>query len=297
MFSGLSAFPLTPMNTAGPDDVTFVRLIENLAEANVDSIGALGSTGSYAYLNRAERARIARLAVQHAGPVPVMVGIGATSTREVLHLAEDAQQAGAKALLLAPVSYQPLNSEEVYELYRNVSHELSVPLCVYDNPRTTRFEFSDELHARIAHLPGVASIKIPGVPTDPQAAKERVERLRQQLPPHVSIGISGDPLAVTGLNAGCELWYSVLGGLFPRTALALTRAALAGNSEQAEQLSRELTPLWEMFHRHGSARVVAAAAELLGHVEAPCLPAPLQALNHTERTTLSALLDELTLPQ
>ncbi|OYD25585.1 dihydrodipicolinate synthase family protein [Oceanimonas baumannii] len=295
MFSGLSAFPLTPMNAAGPDDVTFVRLIENLAEANVDSIGALGSTGSYAYLNRAERARIARLAVQHAGPVPVMVGIGATSTREVLHLAEDAQQAGAKALLLAPVSYQPLNSEEVYELYRNVSHELSVPLCVYDNPRTTRFEFSDELHARIARLPGVASIKIPGVPADPQAAKERVERLRKQIPSHVSIGISGDPLAATGLNAGCELWYSVLGGLFPRTALALTRAALAGDSEQAEQLSRELTPLWEMFHQHGSARVVAAAAELLGHVEAPCLPAPLQALNNTERTTLAALLDKLAL--
>lgn len=261
----------------------------------VDSIGALGSTGSYAYLNRAERAQIIQLAVQHAGPIPVMAGVGATSTRDVLHLAEDAQQAGASALLLAPVSYQPLTSEEVYELYRSVSAEISVPLCVYDNPRTTRFEFSDELHGRIAQLPNIASIKIPGVPADLQAAKERVSRLRNLLPSHVSIGISGDPVAATGLNAGCELWYSVLGGLFPETALALTRAAQSGNAALAEQLSMRLSPLWALFNQHGSVRVVAAAAELLGHASAPCLPAPLQALNAAERAALATLLDELAL--
>ncbi|MCT7653987.1 dihydrodipicolinate synthase family protein [Oceanimonas sp. NS1] len=295
MFSGLSAFPLTPMNAKGPDEAAFVCLIERLAEAKVDSIGALGSTGSYAYLNRAERARVARLAVQHAGQVPVMVGIGATSTREVLRLAEDAQLAGASALLLAPVSYQPLTSEEVYELYSSVSHELSVPLCVYDNPRTTHFEFSDELHGRIARLPGVASIKIPGVPAEPEAARERVARLRKLIPSHVSIGISGDPWAATGLNAGCEIWYSVLGGLFPQAALALTRAAQRGDAALAEQLSRQLAPLWAMYNQHGSARVTAAAAELLGYVNAPCLPAPLQALNNTERTTLASLLTKLAL--
>lgn len=295
MFNGLSAFPLTPMNAKGPDQAAFVRLIERLAEAGVDSVGALGSTGCYAYLSRAERARIIQLAVQHAGAVPVMAGIGAVSTREVMHLAEDAQQAGASALLLAPVSYQPLTSEEVYELYRSVSAELSVPLCVYDNPRTTGFEFTDELHGRIAHLPNVASIKIPGVPVKPEDAKERVARLRSLVPSHVTIGISGDPLAATGLNAGCDLWYSVLGGLFPHTALALTRAALSGDNTQTEQLSRRLAPLWEMFNRHGSLRVVAAAAELLEHVSAPCLPAPLRALNAAERTKLAALLDQLAL--
>lgn len=295
MFNGLSAFPLTPMNAKGPDQAAFVRLIERLAEAGVDSVGALGSTGCYAYLSRAERARIIQLAVLHAGAVPVMAGIGAVSTREVMYLAEDAQQAGASALLLAPVSYQPLTSEEVYELYRSVSAELSVPLCVYDNPRTTGFEFTDELHGRIAHLPNVASIKIPGVPVKPEDAKKRVARLRSLVPSHVTIGISGDPLAATGLNAGCDLWYSVLGGLFPRTALALTRAVLSGDNTQTEQLSRRLAPLWEMFNRHGSLRVVAAAAELLGHVSAPSLPAPLRALNAAERTKLAALLDQLAL--
>jgi 4-hydroxy-tetrahydrodipicolinate synthase len=295
MFSGLSAFPLTPMNEDGIDEAAFARLVERLAAAGLDSIGALGSTGSYAYLARAERARIVQLAVQNAGGVPVIVGIGALRTRDVLGLAEDAQQAGASAVLLAPVSYQKLSDDDVFDLYQAVTHSLSVPLCVYDNPGTTHFEFSDELHGRIAQLPWVRSIKIPGVPADLDAAKARVERLRVLLPPHVSIGVSGDAFAATGINAGCEAWYSVIGGLFPKTALAITRAAQAGAPQEATRLSERLEPLWALFRQYGSLRVVAAAAELRGLVSSPSLPLPLKALSGTGRQRLSQLLDDLEL--
>src|SRR5207253_8671734 len=124
-----------------------------------------------------------------------------------------------------------------------VTANISVPLCVYDNPGTTHFEFTDELHGRIAHLPNVRSIKIPGVPEAPDQAKTRVDRLRALIPEHVTIGVSGDAFAATGLNAGCEVWYSVIGGLFPKTALAITRAALSGNAEEATRLSECLNPL------------------------------------------------------
>lgn len=190
MFSGLSAFPLTPMNERGLDESAFVRLIGRLATANVDSIGVLGSTGNYAYLTMAERARAVQLAVEHAGKIPVMVGIGALRTRDVLTLADDAQSAGASGVLLAPMSYQPLSADEVFGLYETLTQALSVPLCVYDNPRTTQFVFSDEIHGQIAQLPNVASIKIPGVPENAAEARARVERLRAQLPSHVTVGAS-----------------------------------------------------------------------------------------------------------
>jgi 4-hydroxy-tetrahydrodipicolinate synthase len=80
MFTGLSAFPLTPLANDAVDEAAFVRLVERLAAAQVDSITALGSTGSYAYLSSRERSRVARLAVEHAGATPVFVGIGALST-------------------------------------------------------------------------------------------------------------------------------------------------------------------------------------------------------------------------
>ncbi|MBS9405367.1 dihydrodipicolinate synthase family protein [Halomonas sp. TRM85114] len=296
MFSGLSAFPLTPMKHGIVDEEAFIRLIERLADAGVDSIGALGSTGNYAYLTRQERTCIAKLAVKHAGDVPVIIGISALSTREVLALAEDAQAAGASAVLLAPMSYQTLSEDEVCGLYETVTRQLSVPLCVYDNPGTTHFEFSDELHGRIAQLPNVGSIKIPGVPAEPDAARGRVERLRTLIPSHVTIGVSGDPLAAAGLNAGCEAWYSVIGGLFPQTALAITRASQAGNTQEALRLSKSLNPLWALFSQHrGSLRVVATAAELKGLAASPCLPLPLKALEGTDRQALARQLDKLQL--
>ncbi|WP_213989955.1 dihydrodipicolinate synthase family protein [Sodalis sp. dw_96] len=292
MFSGLSAFPLTPMNETGIDEQAFLRLIKRLVESGVDSIGALGSTGSYVYLSRAERAYVARLAIEHAEGVPVMVGIGALRVRDVLDLAEDAQKAGASAVLLAPVSYQKLTDDEVFGLYESVSRSLSVPLCVYDNPSTTHFVFSDELHGRIARLPQVRSIKIPGVPEDPLAAKARVERLRALIPSHVTVGISGDAFGAAGLNAGCDVWYSVIGGLFPKTTLAITRAALDGQGNEAVRLSARLESLWALFRQYGSLRVIASAAEIQGLVNPPCLPLPLTTLNGNARRQLAEFLTD-----
>jgi 4-hydroxy-tetrahydrodipicolinate synthase len=296
MFNGLSAFPLTPMSESGVDEPAFVRLIENLVAAKVDSIGALGSTGSYAYLTRAERQRIARLAVECAGDIPVMVSIGALRTREVLAVAEEAQAAGVKALLLPAVSYQTLTDNDVYALFETVTANISVPLCVYDNPGTTHVVFSDVLHGRIAQLPNVRSIKIPGVPVAPLEARARIDRLRALIPGHVSIGVSGDAFAATGLNAGCDAWYSVMGGLFPRTAKALADAALAGDAAHATRLSERLEPLWALFRDcGGSLRVIATAAELRQMTTSPSLPLPLRTFTGERRQQIARVIDELEL--
>lgn len=195
MFLGLSAFPLTPMDEQGLDERAFIRLVEHLAEAGVDSIGALGSTGSYAYLNPEERARVAHLAVEGvAGRVPVIVGIGALRTRDVLSHADNAQQ------------------------------------------------------------------------------------------------------AATALNAGCDAWYSVLGGLFPKTALAITRAAQAGDTDSAQAASQALEPLWALYRDYGgSLRVIATMAEIMGKVSHPCLPLPLKTLQGDGRKRVEQVLEKLDL--
>ncbi|MBD2871277.1 dihydrodipicolinate synthase family protein [Paenibacillus arenilitoris] len=293
MLKGLSAFPLTPMSETAIDEVAFTKLFKRLVSAKVDSIGVLGSTGCYAYLSREERLRVTQLAVENAEGIPVMIGISALRTRDVLQLAEDAQRAGASSVLLAPVSYQQLTGAEVYSLYEMVTKSLSIPLCVYDNPSTTHFHFSDELHGNIARLPYVCSIKIPGVPQGLDIAKERVKQLRAHIPSDVTIGVSGDPYAAVGLNAGCETWYSVLGGLYPNVCAGLARAAIAGLSDEAESQSTRLKPLWEMFQRYGSLRVVATIAEMQGLIDEPSLPLPLQSLDETVRQELGSILIRL----
>lgn len=296
IFTGLSAFPLTPMHKDELDESAFVGLIERLRDSRVDSITALGSTGSYAYLSAQERARVARCAVEHAGNTPVFVGVGALRTSQVLTHIDDAEAVGAQGILLAPMTYQPLTDADVFELFRTVTEHTQLPVIVYDNPGTTHFTFTTELYRRIAELPGIASIKIPGVPTDPEAARAHVAGIRAAIGDDVTIGVSGDPVAAAGLNAGCDAWYSVIGGTLPEPARTITRAAKAGDGAQALAESEALRPLWALFEEFGgSFRVVAAIAEHLGLAAQSCLPLPIQGLDDTQRERVAQVLRELDL--
>lgn len=225
-----------------------------------------------------------------------MVCVGAVSTDAILHLADDAQSAGANALLLPAVSYQSLRDEEVFTLFETIIRHVSVPMCIYDNPGTTHFTFKDTLHGRLSSLDGVCSVKIPGVPDSPAAAKERVDALRLHLRSGVTIGISGDAFAGLGLNAGCEVWYSVCGGLFPQTTKQITDAAAANEHERVTALSTRLDPLWSLYRKHGgSIRVIAAAAGILGLTNMDCLPRPLQPLSACDIADLARVITTLDL--
>lgn len=294
LFTGLSAFPLTPLHDDQIDEQAFTGLITRLAAAGVDSITALGSTGSYAYLTAEERARVAQLAVEHAGSTPVFVGVGDLRTSHILAHIDAAERAGASGVLLAPMTYQALTSDDVFKLYRNVAEHTELPMIVYDNPGTTHFAFTTDLYARIAELPGIASIKIPGVPTNPKQAIEHIAAIRAVVPEHVTIGVSGDAFAATGLNAGCDAWYSVIGGTLPEPALAITRAAQAGRASEAVAKSERLAPLWELFAKFGgSLRVTAAIAEHLGLATHGCLPLPIQGLTEAQRARVVQVVDVL----
>lgn len=293
-FTGLSAFPLTPLDGDELDEEAFAAQIARLSESGVDSIAALGSTGAYAYLSREERCRAIEIAAERSGRVPLIAGIGALRTSHVIAHAEDAQRLGADALLLAPVLYQPLTDDDVLGLFRDVTSAIDLPVIVYDNPRTTGFAFTPDLYARVAQLPRIASIKIPGVPEDPRAARAHIERIRADVPEHVTIGVSGDAFAAAGLAAGCDAWYSVLAGTLPEPALRITRAAFGGDHEAARAESERLQPLWSLFAQHGGGvRIMAAITEHVGRARPSCLPLPLRGLDDDSRAEVARVITDL----
>lgn len=119
--------------------------------------------------------------------------------------------------------------------------------------------------------------------------------LRARVPAHVTLCISGDAAAVGGLAAGCDGGYSVIGGLFPRVALQITRAALGGGTGTAQALSRKLAPPWALYDRFGGIRVMASAAAPLRLCNDDCLPRPLLGLRGDQQALVAAVLERLAL--
>ena len=292
LFSGLSAFPITPCDDAGQLDIDALqRLLARLTEAGVDSIGLLGSTGSYPYLTRAQRRQAVAAAVEVTRDrVPLLVGVGALRTDEAVSLAADARAAGADALLLAPVAYIPLFEDEVFEHYARVAGATDLPLCVYNNPATTGFTFSPTLLGRLSRVPNIRAAKNPAAPAGEMAAAH--EGFSRAAAPDFSLGYSGDWHATEALIAGGSAWYSVAAGLFPEPCLRIVRAVQAGDYEQARRLNTALEPLWALFRAHSSYRVIHAAAQAMGITNARP-PRPILPLPERVRDEVRAVLEQL----
>ncbi|OWV74150.1 dihydrodipicolinate synthase family protein [Rhizobium sp. N122] len=289
-FHVLSAFPPTPADADGRVDTeALCRLLEPLCDAGVSSIGLLGSTGIYAYLTREERLRAIEAAVECVkGRVPIVVGVGALRTDSACDLARDAEMAGADALLLAPVSYTPLTQEEAYQHFLAVTKAAALPLCIYNNPGTTHFTFSRELLRRLSDIETIKAVKMP-LPADGDVRGE-LAALREKT--DLAIGYSGDWGAAEALLSGADAWYSVVGGLLPRTALALTKAAITGDSNETRRLDGLLEPLWRMFKELGSIRVVYMLVEYLLLTRAE-LPRPLMPLGAADRQRVLEVAEPL----
>ena len=291
-FAGLAAFPITPTDAAGRVDAEALRvLLKRLTDAGVQSIGLLGSTGLYPFFTRAERRRAIEIAVEAVAGTPLLVGIGAIRTDEAVQFGQDAKTAGASAALLAPVSYTPLKSDEVFTHFETVAQKIDLPVCIYNNPGTTHFTFTPDLIARLSQVPGIVAVKNPAPPADGVAA--HLQDLRARTPDGFSLGYSVDWNATGAMLAGGDAWYSVLGGLFPAPSLAILAAVKAGDAAEARRLNERLQPLWDLFTEHSSLRVIYAAANHIG-IKAE-LPRPLLPLSQAVQRRIADVLSGLQL--
>lgn len=273
MFHGLSAFPITPCNTAGEVDTDSLgALVTRLQDAKVGSIGLLGSTGSYVYLSRAERLRAIKAAVAATTITPLIVGVGALRTDDVVALAQDAEAAGADALLLAPVSYTPLTQDEAFTHYETVAKATDLPISIYNNPGTTHFNFSLELLQRLADIANIKAVKMP-LPAG--NIGDDLSRMRATLPRDFAIGYSADWGCAAAMLAGADAFYSGIAGVFPQTMQMLMQTAQSGDAAAAGAQQSRLEPLWSEVKAHGGMRVSYTIARHLGLTDA-LPPKPVQ---------------------
>ncbi|MEG9248101.1 dihydrodipicolinate synthase family protein [Arthrobacter sp. Soc17.1.1.1] len=290
-FTGLIAYPLTPFAADGSVSRDDLRgLVGHLATTAVDAVTVLGSSGSFAYLDRPERSLVARTAIEAVeGRLPVAVGISSVGTREVLDAAADAQAAGADGLVLSPVSYVPLTDDEVVAQVHAICSATDLPICLYNNPSTTQFDYSLQVVAELSALPQVVAFK--DTAADAATFNARHAELAPLVPEGFSHGVSGDLLMMTG-EVAADAWHSGPAALLPAYYARLRAAVVAGDRDGIDRVRRVLEPLVDhvaglrkISGLHLLARACGIAA---GDPRPPLLPSP-----GSELRELGRLLDVL----
>ncbi len=251
-FRGLIAYPVTPFHDDGTVNFPeLARHVSAVAESPVDAITVLGSSGNFAYLNRAERRDVITAAVEAAKAVrpglPVCAGVSAVGTRELLQNIDDAAAAGVDGLLVSTVSYYPLTDEEVAAQCVAAARQSALPVCLYSNPRTTQFSFSLELVAELAVEPNIVAVKESAA--DAEVFRTRYEQLRRVLPAEASDfshGMSGDAL-IADAGFAADAWHGGPIAVLP-VHYRLLRDALESGDEEATAAARTvLAPLMGYF--------------------------------------------------
>ncbi|GEL46123.1 dihydrodipicolinate synthase family protein [Cellulomonas hominis] len=267
------------------------ELVDRAVRAGASGVAVLGSTGGYPYLTAGERRSVVEAGVAAAdGRVPVVAGVGAFTTDEVVVHTIVAERSGAAAVLLPTLAYLPLTDAEVLDLVRDVADAARVPVWLYHNPVSTSFRYEVDTLARAAQVPGVGGVKDRG--SDPAELRDRVRALTGAVPAHVELGCSGDVIGVEGLLAGARTWHTGLGGVLPEWYVAVAGAAADGRADEARALMARLAPVAELVASLGGPRAVHAVSALRG-VDVGDLPAPLHPVDRDGVAALDRALSTL----
>ena len=285
LIHGIIAYPITPFGEAGIDTDRLAGLVDTMVNAGVHGIAPLGSTGESAYLSFDEWKTVVDTTIAAvAGRVPVVVGASDLTTAGTVARSEYAQQAGATAVMVIPVSYWALNEREIVQHYRSVSDAISIPIMAYNNPATSGIDMPPALLNHMFET--IENVKMVKESTgDIQRMLDLKELSAGELPFYNG----SNPLVLEALLAGASGWCTAAPCLRPAPTIALYYAAVAGDTDRAQEIYEELLPLLRFIVAKGLPTAVKSGLDILG--EPAGVPRrPLLPLDPEGRTQLESIL-------
>ena len=111
------------------------EFIRYLMSMDIGGLYVTGSTGETWMMTAEERMRQVEIVMEEVGDkVPVVVHVGAMSTREAIKLAKHAEKFGAAGVSSVPPFYFKYNADQIFNYYKDVAEATSLPMIVYNIP-------------------------------------------------------------------------------------------------------------------------------------------------------------------
>jgi len=259
MFQGAITALVTPFRNDRIDEEAFRAHLERQIKAGIQAVVPAGTTGEAATLSFAEHKHLIGIAVDHvAGRVPVIAGSGSNNTAESIELTRSAKALGADAALLISPYYNKPTQEGIYQHYKAVAEAVHLPQIVYNVPGRTSSNIPPETVARLSHIANIVGIK------DATADMEQLNATMDACDGRIDFFSGDDATVLPCMALGGVGVISVVSNVAPAAMLRLTRAAAAGDWEEARRAQLALRELNRMMFVQSNPIPVKAACAMLG---------------------------------
>ena len=285
-------FPAMTTPFTDDEEIDFENLRENarrLAEAGVDGLVPVGSTGESATLSHDEHVEVVEAVIDavEGYDVPVVAGSGSNSTREAVELSRRSAEAGADALLLISPYYNMPEPAGMEEHFRAVADAVDLPQIIYNVPGRTGRNIEVETAVALARHENVRGYK--AASGDLGRISEVIERTRDEA---FAVLSGDDALTLPVMAVGGTGTISVTANVEPERVVDLVHSALDGDYERARAVHHELGPLNRALFWETNPIPVNEAMELRGYAPAT-VRSPLSRMDEGRREDLSEILDGL----
>ena len=233
-FKGLGVAMVTPFKTDGQIDFESLgRIVENLIAGGVDHLCVLGTTAETPTLSASERLEVVKFVIKQVnGRIPMMVGCSSNCTAAVLEQIKEYEIDGVDAILSAVPFYNKPSQEGIYRHFAEIAKASTKPIVLYNVPGRTGVNMTAQTALRIAReFRNVIGIK---------EASGNMEQVRE---------IS---LAMEAIRCGASGVISVIGNAIPKRFGELVHATMQERYAEAEQIQKQLSPLYGLLFKEGS---------------------------------------------
>jgi len=243
---------ITPFHRDGELDERGLRSHTEFLIANgLRGIVPNGCSGEFWAQSMAERKRVAQIVLDQAKRrVPVIPGVGANTTREVIELAQHAREIGCDGVMVMAPSMVHPKKEDLFHHFKAVSDAVAIPMLLYNNPQDTGNDIPLDLVERLCDLEHIVAIKDStfdyNVFWKTQCALG--DRIRVFVGPSTMFG-------APAVQMGADGWVDTYGNVWPELTVAIYRAAKEGDIARARRLQKTgaelrsflLHPEWNMY--------------------------------------------------
>ena len=224
---------VTCFDEAGEFDESRQRaVVRFLLSKGVDGFYLTGSTGESFMMTPDERKRVVEVVMDEVkGAVPVIVHVGAISTKLSIELAVQAEAAGADAISSVPPIYWKYSNDDIYGYYKDVAGAVSIPMVIYNVPLAGLVGY--DLIKRLATIDGVEGVKYTA------STHFEIMRLKEEVGKDFVIYSGADEMAMSGLAFGADGIIGSFYNMIPELFIKLYAAIKAGDFAAAKEFQRQ----------------------------------------------------------